>query len=412
MTFRDVDRWLGSYIQETFKRRLPRHGEEVHLLLCVADHYEPKQNRPAVEVSRGRVQRWVHDYPRQFGRFRDADGRTPRHSFFYPIEEYEAEYLDALGDLCRAGFGEVEVHLHHDNDAADHLRVALREFTELLADRHGLLSRRRDNGDLAYGFIHGNWALCNARPDGRWCGVNNELDVLRETGCYADFTMPSAPHPTQTTKINSIYYACDAPNRPRSHDNGVNVGAGPRPEKSLMLIQGPLVLNWNSRKYGLLPRLENACLQASQPATEARIDLWLRARVQVPTRPDWFFVKLHAHGAWEANHEVMLGEPMVRFHEALARRTREDARFHVHYVTAREMYNLARAAETGWKGSVAEALDFELVSNLNSAAQSSVPWHTTEQSRRRANSANSANPTGFTRRARQLFFLIPPVEPS
>ena len=131
-----------------------------------------------------------------------------------------------------------------------------------------------------------------------------------------------------------------------------------------MLIQGPLLLNWSNRKYGLLPRLENACLQASQPATDARIDLWLRARVQVPTRPDWFFVKLHTHGAWEANHEVLLGQPMVCFHEALARRVREESRFHIHYVSAREMYNLARAAEAGWKGTVADALDFELVSNL------------------------------------------------
>ena len=35
--------------------------------------------------------------------------------------------------------------------------------------------------------------------------------------------------------------------------------------------------------------------------------------------------------------------------------------FHYHYVTAREMYNLARAAEAGWTGSVAEARDYELV---------------------------------------------------
>ena len=360
--------WLGSYLKEIPKRRSPRRGDEVHLLLCVADHYEPKQNRPPAEVSRARVRRWVHDYPRQFGRFRDADGRTPRHSFFYPAEEYEPEHLDALAGLCRDGFGEVEVHLHHDNDTADNLRATLLGFTGVLARRHGLLARRRDTGELAYGFIHGNWALCNSRPDGRWCGVNNELQVLRETGCYADFTLPSAPHPTQTRKINSIYYARDIPGRPRSHDGGVDAGTGPRPDDALMLIQGPLVLNWRRRKFGLLPRLENGCLQASQPATDDRIDLWLRARVQVPTRPDWFFVKLHAHGAAEQSHEALLGEPMVRFHEALARRARDDPRFHFHYVTAREMYNLARAAEAGWKGPVAAALDFELVSNLGRAA--------------------------------------------
>jgi len=51
---------------------------------------------------------------------------------------------------------------------------------------------------------------------------------------------------------------------------------------------------------------------------------------------------------------------MIRFHEGLARRAREDERFHFHYVTAREMYNLVRAAEAGWRGSVADARDFEL----------------------------------------------------
>ncbi len=174
---RFMGRWLISYLKEIPKRRPPRRGQDVHLLLCVADHYEPKQNRPSAEVSRGRVERWVRDYPRQFGRFRDADGRTPRHSFFFPVEEYEPEYLDALADLCRSGFGEVEIHLHHDRDNADHLRATLRGFKELLARRHGLLSRRRGDGELAYGFIHGNWSLCNSRPDGRWCGVNDELDV-------------------------------------------------------------------------------------------------------------------------------------------------------------------------------------------------------------------------------------------
>ena len=83
--------------------------------------------------------------------------------------------------------------------------------------------------------------------------------------------------------------------------------------------------------------------------------------MQVPNRPDWYFVKLHTHGAPEWNADVLLGEPTVRFHEALARRAAEDPHFHVHYVTAREMYNLARAAEAGWKGTVREARDFELI---------------------------------------------------
>ena len=40
---------------------------------------------------------------------------------------------------------------------------------------------------------------------------------------------------------------------------------------------------------------------------------------------------------------AVLGEPMVRFHDALARRAAENPLFRYHYVTAREMYNLAQA---------------------------------------------------------------------
>src|SRR5262249_45290309 len=129
----------------------------------------------------------------------------------------------------------------------------------------------------------------------------------------------------------------------------------------LMLIQGPLVYDWGRRRGGLLPGLENGCLQGSQPPTPDRLRNWLRARVQVPRRPDWFFVKLHAHGAEAASMDTLLGGAMVRFHEHLAQLARDNPRFRYHYVTAREMYNLARAAEAGWKGSVADARDYELV---------------------------------------------------
>lgn len=374
---RGIGPWMVPYALTTPRRQAPRTGEEVHVLLCIADHYEPKQKRAPAEVSRTRVHRWTEDYPRQFGRFRDSDGRTPRHTFFYPIEEYEPPYLDALGDLCRKGFGEVEVHLHHDHDTPDGFRQRLLAFKELLARRHGLLARDRFTGEVVYGFVHGNWALCNSRPDGHCCGVDHELGILRETGCYADFTLPSAPSPTQTRTVNSIYYAWDRPGGPRSHDVGIRAGTGPVPPGALMLIQGPLLLDWRRRKFGLLPRLENACIQGSQPATIERLDLWLRARVQVPLRPDWFFVKLHAHGAAEESHDVLLGEPMVRLHQALAERARANPRFHYHYVTAREMYNLARAAELGWRGTVADALDFEAISNLKAppvrASSESMP---------------------------------------
>ena len=365
---RHMHRWLPAYLRSAGRRRLPAPDEEVHLLICFADHYEPKMER--ADRARGlvRVETWAREFPLQFGRFRDSDGRPPRYTFFFPIEEYEPEYLDRLAELCRAGFGEVEVHLHHDRDTADDLRRKLLAFKETLAGRHGLLSRDKQTGHIAYGFIHGNWTLCNPLPGGALCGVNNELEILLETGCYADFTYPSAPHVTQPPIINSLYYASDRPGQPRSHEEGWPVGSGPQPPRSLLMVQGPLVLDWRHRKGGLMPSVENGCLQASQPPDVTRLPAWLRARVQAPTRPDWYFAKLHAHGAHEKERETLLGQPMVRFHEDLARLARENPHFHYHYVTAREVFNLVKAAEAGFNGPVKEALDFLLVPNSLRAA--------------------------------------------
>jgi hypothetical protein len=66
----------------------------------------------------------------------------------------------------------------------------------------------------------------------------------------------------------------------------------------------------------------------------------------------------------------LLGEPMIQFHSALAQHARQDSAFHYHYVTASEMPNLARAAEDGWTGPIAEACDYQLVrDDFHSAAK-------------------------------------------
>ena len=41
-------------------------------------------------------------------------------------------------------------------------------------------------------------------------------------------------------------------------------------------------------------------------------------------RPDWYFVKLHTHGVHEPNQDVLLGRPMVEFHEMLRDRAVAD----------------------------------------------------------------------------------------
>jgi hypothetical protein len=303
--------------------------------------------RPSDSTQMGRVERWAEGYPRMAQGLADSRGRPPQHTFFYPLDEYKPEHLQPIADLCHAGFGDIEIHLHHDNDTADSTREKLLSFANTLHHKHGML-RRDVEGRLQYAFIHGNWALDNSRPDGRWCGVNNELTVLMETGCYADMTMPSAPSHCQTSTINSIYYAQDDPLRPKSHDIGTlaKVGAQP-PRDSLLMIQGPLALDWSRRKLGVLPGIENGDLTGRMPPSLRRFDLWVQAGLRVTGRDDWSFIKLHTHGAQEANAEMLLGSSMRSFHQALSRYA-ASCEFQYYYVTAFEMAALIKQAEQGY----------------------------------------------------------------
>jgi hypothetical protein len=336
---------LAELAAGSLKRGRPLSESPLVALICIADHFEPRRGGASPTIARERVQRWQHEYPLLAGRFADSAGRPPQHSFFFPAEEYAPELIDPLAELCHAGWGDVEVHLHHDRDTSEGLREQLLTFTQALHSRHGLLDVD-SCGRVTYGFIHGNWALDNSHPHGRWCGVNDELSVLLETGCYADFTMPSAPAACQTRTINSIYYAADDPARPKSHDRGLAAQAGvPAPPGTLLMVQGPLALDWRQRKLGLLPSLENGELTGRRPPTIERFQSWLAAGVHVAGRSDWRFIKLHTHGAWEANTAMLLGQPMRAFHAGLARLAASCPDFRYYYVTARELAAVIRHLE-------------------------------------------------------------------
>lgn len=354
---RNMEGWILPYL----RRRVPKvRDRPVHIMFCFVDHYEPMWRGAEPAVQRARVDRWCRDYRVMAGRHRDADGRPPQHSFFYPEEEYAEEHLDKLASLCADGFGEIEVHLHHDNDTEANFRQTIERFCRTLHERHGALPRDPVTGQLKFGFIHGNWCLDNSRADGRWCGLDNEITLLRELGCYADFTLPSAPSETQTRTINSIYYATDDPARPKSHDAGAPVRVGGGTSGDLLMIQGPLGLNWKDRRFGLIPRIENADVRGGQPPTPARVDHWVRTGVHVEGRPDWVFVKIHTHGTQEQDMDTLLGPRMDEMHRYLEEHYNDGLRHVLHYVTAREAYNIVKAAEAGEEGDPGQYRDYLL----------------------------------------------------
>lgn len=344
---RNMHCWLPQYVRSAPRRKLSEDAA-VDVFIAVCDHFEPECYGASRHMARSRVERWVKEYPLLFRGYADVNGRPPQHTFFFPQDEYRPEYLDPLKSLCDAGFADVDVHLHHEADSPAGLQDKLEAFRDALWERHGMLRRDPRTGRVVYGFIHGNWALCNSRPDGLCCGVDQELSILQATGCYADFTLPSAPSATQTPTINSIYYARDIAGQRRSHDRGVRSAVGvAAPADHLLMIQGALCLDWGRRKMGILPRIENSDLHAGRPPTLRRLGLWMRSQVQVSGKPDWLFVKLHTHGCKDGNIDMLLGTEMQQFHAQLAAYSELRPTFRLHYVTAWEMAELVHCAEAG-----------------------------------------------------------------
>jgi hypothetical protein len=356
LSHRNVHRWIAGYGRHLLRKAAtPRPSGPQHVLFAFCDHFEPLWGGAGEAAGQRRVATWEEAYPELARRFTDSDGRPPRDTFFFPGEQYSPGSLEALGRLARAGFGEVELHLHHDGDDAPKLEHDIRGYLRAYAE-HGHLSRGA-NGQLRYGFIHGNWCLANSRDDGRWCGVDSELDVLFRTGCYADFTFPSAPDETQPSIVNEIYWPTGDRSHARSHETGVRARVGEVMQDRILMIQGPLALAPRHGRPFL--RIDGGAVTANDPATASRVDRWVSQGISVEGRPEWVFVKVHTHGAPERQSASLLGEPGHAMHRAL-RRYDDGERFVLHYVSAREMFNIALAGMQGLRGNPNEFRDYLL----------------------------------------------------
>lgn len=367
---RNLHLWLDDYARSFSARRtLAKRGQGtetgnpddvIDVLVCVADHYEPRWNTQDERLENQRVSAWLNELPKTLAGRKDSDGVVPQHTFFYPYEEYREPLLNDLTELCAAGYGEIEIHLHHGNDTEDSLKAQLDDFVQILHWRHGALGTHRDTGEPGYAFVHGNWALNNAGDTPDICGVNDEIKVLVGSNCYVDMTLPSAPSETQVNVVNRIYYATSSKTECAGHRSGESVRAGgsiTSPDH-LMLITGPLGLNWHRRKLGVLPRIENGELADNAPCDPDRVALWEKLSSCVEGRPTWRFIKLHCHGVQEKDHALMLGDECREMYEELERQFRDRPGYRLHYVSAREMYNIARAAEAGEVGNPNEYRDY------------------------------------------------------
>jgi hypothetical protein len=333
---RHAEIWLSPYVKSRMQR-WRRAIQPRRAWIVLADHYEPLGNSTSLEEARQRVAQWQEKWPRiAKDAPRDAAGQCPQYSFFYPQEEYRRELLDALAEIVHLGVGDVEVHLHHDNEQRESFLQKVTEFCRRLTEEHGLL--RQQDGRTVFGFIHGNWALDNSRPDGKWCGLTGEIALLRDLGCYADFTMPSAPSPTQSRIVNQIYWCTSDPHhRPRSFDRGIEATVGGGRRGDLLMVPGPLGLRWKER---LLPRMETGEIAGYDLPTRERVRLWFDL---APTLGEDLFLKLFTHGAADRNLGPLLNGGLGQLFDWVAEEG-ERRGIEIHWATAWQMYQALAAS--------------------------------------------------------------------
>ena len=313
---RHAELWLPGYLRDRFERWTSPAAGPMRVWLAIADHYEPFVDGADEKMATERVELWSRNWPSIAESYRDSAGRPPCYTFFYPQEQYRPHLIDALAEMTRAGIGDVEIHIHHDGEGERDFVDRMSGFRETLFHKHELL--RKHQGQIRFGFIHGNWALDNSLPGGRYCGLNNEITLLQQLGCYADFTMPCGNSPAQARTVNQIYWAVDDPAKPKSYDRGKSFRAGDLagdlaadPAKGLLMISGPLGIRWAGR---FVPRIEKGEIAGYDLPSRYRVQRWLD---WAPRVGNDIFIKLFTHGTQERNSSALLPSGLSALFEAV-----------------------------------------------------------------------------------------------
>jgi len=347
--------WLADYTFNSPSLDESSIDGVIDIIYIAVDHWEPGGNVASVN-------RWANDYRVLADKHLDSDGIKVQHTFYYPIESFRGYEVDSLVSLCGDGYGDVEVHLHHKNDTSESLRKLFTNGIDSL-QAHGALIN--PSGKTYFSFVHGNWALDNSRDENgvNYCGVNNELTILMDLGCYCDCTFPALQDMAQPSLVNKIYYATDDPEKPKSYNTGVRceVGVTPQPNQ-LLIFEGPQMINWSDWRFKTHPTIDDGDIYDDMLPDSARFNIWVKAHVHVKGRPNWVFVRTLTHGAATKYRalDANLGEAMDDMLTAVESKYENNERYRLHYMTMREAYNVIKAAEAGNDGNPNDFRDYIL----------------------------------------------------
>ncbi len=343
--------WLPAYFFSSIKKN-GREDGVVDIVFFVVDHYEPSKREGEVGIRK--VDEWCARHNDIIKKHSDSDGRNPQHTWFYRYDYPNIDAIKILSKYVFAGNGEIEFHLHHGYSTSEKFKETLDNGLNWF-NQVGAMYSLDGSAPRFFGYIAGDWALDNGCRNDEFSGVNNEIELLKEAGCYCDFTFPAFGNAAQPRMVNNIYYATDTP-EPKSYDKGVDVRVGKLPSGDLMLFQGPLYIDW---RHGII---EYSSLESFTPYFKERINAWEKANVTVKEQPNWVFIKLHTHGV--QHMESFLSSQLDQMFSDLESKYKKDG-YRLHYVSAREAYNLVKAAEAGKTGNPNDYRDFVIGKPVN-----------------------------------------------
>jgi hypothetical protein len=130
------------------------------------------------------------------------------------------------------------------------------------------------------------------------------------------------------------------------------------------------MLDFDRSSRSGLGRFETAALSGGTPPSIRRLRLWKKAGITVRGRPDWLFIKLHCHSMYPNHRDAVIGDSFQLFMRELVAGA-EERQETLHFVTAREMVNIAWAACEGRGGNPDDYRDYRL--KFAPAVRVSVP---------------------------------------
>ena len=78
-------------------------------------------------IPKSKMEDWYTKFLLLAKDYKDSDGGPLKYSWFYFADGYKKEVIEKISELCRMGFGEIELQLHHKNDTQDSFRKKIRE---------------------------------------------------------------------------------------------------------------------------------------------------------------------------------------------------------------------------------------------------------------------------------------------